>query len=48
MTWVTLGIATFFKQPLALAGLFFLYMAAIILVAQLPYLGLFVGGMLVP
>ena len=48
MTWVKLGITTFFKQPLALAGLFFLYMAAIILVAQIPYVGLFIGGMLVP
>lgn len=48
LTWVKLGITTFFKQPLALAGLFFLYMAAIILVAQLPFVGLFIGGMLVP
>ena len=47
-TWVKLGIATFFKQPLALAGLFFLYMAAILLVAQIPYVGIFIGGMLVP
>ncbi|MBI2768066.1 MAG: hypothetical protein HYX47_00445 [Burkholderiales bacterium] len=46
--WVKLGIRTFFKQPLALAGLFFLYMAAVILVAQLPYVGIFIGGMLVP
>jgi hypothetical protein len=48
ITWVRLGITTFFKQPLALAGLFFLYMAAIILVAQIPVVGIFVGGMLVP
>ncbi len=48
LTWVRLGISTFFKQPLALAGLFFLYMAAIILVSQLPFVGLFIGGMLVP
>jgi hypothetical protein len=46
--WVKLGIRTFFKQPLALAGLFFLYIAAVILAAQIPYLGLFIGGMLVP
>jgi hypothetical protein len=48
ITWVRLGIKTFFMQPLALAGLFFLYMAAIILVAQIPFIGVFIGGMLVP
>ena len=48
ITWVKLGITTFFKQPLALAGLFFLYMAAIILISQLPFVGIFIGGMLVP
>jgi len=26
ITWVKLGIQTFFKQPLALAGLFFLWL----------------------
>lgn len=48
ITWVKTGIATFFKQPLALAGLFFLYMAGIIVLAQIPYIGTFIGGMLVP
>ena len=28
--WVKLGVQTFFKQPLALAGLFFMYMAAVL------------------
>ena len=46
--WVKLGIQTFLKQPLALAGLFFLYMAAVIVVAQIPIVGDFIGGMLVP
>jgi hypothetical protein len=46
--WVKLGMQTFSKQPLALAGLFFLYMAAVILVAQLPVVGIIIGGMLVP
>jgi len=46
--WVKLGIRTFFKQPLALAGLFFMYMAAVIVVSQVPYLGVVIGGMLVP
>ena len=48
VSWVRLGLQTFMKQPLALAGLFFLYMAAIIVVAQIPFVGLFIGGMLVP
>jgi len=46
--WVKLGIKTFSKQPLALAGLFFIYMAAVIVVAQLPVVGIIIGGMLVP
>ncbi len=46
--WVKLGIRTFAKQPLALAGLFFMYMAAVIIIAQLPVVGVIVGGLLVP
>lgn len=46
--WVKLGIKTFLKQPLALAGLFFMYMAAVIVVSQVPYLGVLIGGLLVP
>lgn len=46
--WVKSGIQTFFKQPLALAGLFFMYMAAVIVVSQIPYLGVVIGGLLVP
>ncbi len=46
--WVKLGMQTFARQPLALAGLFFIYMAAVIVVAQLPVIGLLIGGMLVP
>ncbi|HSV44844.1 MAG TPA: BPSS1780 family membrane protein [Ramlibacter sp.] len=46
--WVKLGIQTFLKQPLALAGLFFMYMAAVVMVAQIPVLGTFIGGLLVP
>jgi hypothetical protein len=46
--WVKLGMQTFAKQPLALAGLFFMYMAAVVLVSQLPVVGLLIGGMLVP
>jgi hypothetical protein len=46
--WVKQGIRTFFKQPLALAGLFFMYMAVVILVGQLPYVGVVIAGLLVP
>src|SRR5688500_12229407 len=46
--WVKLGLRTFFKQPLALAGLFFMYMTAVLLLSQIPVVGVVVGGMLVP
>src|SRR5687767_9900275 len=46
--WVKLGIQTFAKQPLALAGLFFMYMTAVIVVAMVPVIGVLIGGMLVP
>ena len=46
--WVKLGIQTFTKQPLALAGLFFMYMAVVIVVAMIPVAGPIIGGMLVP
>ncbi len=39
IAWVKLGIKTFFKQPLALGGLFFMFMALISLVSQLPFVG---------
>jgi hypothetical protein len=48
ITWVKLGIRTFLKQPLALAGLFFMYMTAVIAVAQIPVAGVIIGGLLVP
>ena len=38
-TWAKLGVQTFFKQPLALAGLFFMFMAVLSVAAFLPYLG---------
>ena len=46
--WVKLGLQTFGRQPLALAGLFFLYMTAMVLVLQIPVLGVVAAGMLVP
>ena len=37
--WVKLGIKTFFKQPLALAGLFFMFMAAMSVLSMVPLIG---------
>lgn len=48
LQWVKLGIQTFAKQPLALAGLFFMYIAAVVVVAMVPLVGLLIGGILVP
>lgn len=48
LQWVKLGVRTFLKQPLALTGLFFMYMAAVLLVSQIPVLGIVLGAMLVP
>lgn len=46
--WVKLGVRTFVKQPLALTGLFFMYMAAVLVISQIPLLGPLLGAMLVP
>lgn len=37
--WVKLGIRTFFRQPLALAGLFFMFMAIMSVAALIPFIG---------
>lgn len=37
--WVKLGIQTFFRQPLALAGLFFIFMSVMSLASLLPWIG---------
>lgn len=37
--WVKLGIRTFWRQPLAMSGLFFVYMAAVALLSALPVVG---------
>jgi hypothetical protein len=37
--WVKLGIQTFFRQPLALSGLFFMFMAILSVTTLLPYVG---------
>ena len=46
--WVKLGMRTFLKQPLALTGLFFMYMAGVLVLSQLPVVGTVLGAMLVP
>ena len=37
--WAKLGMRTFLKQPLALVGLFFMFMAMISLLSMVPLLG---------
>ncbi len=46
--WVKLGIQTFFKQPLALAGLFFMFMAAMTLASLIPWIGFVVAMTFLP
>lgn len=46
--WVRAGIRTFFRQPLALAGLFFMYMAMVMVTAMIPFAGPVFAGLLVP
>jgi hypothetical protein len=48
VTWVRLGIRTFFRQPLALAGLFFMFMAVMTVASQVPYIGFVLAMMLLP
>lgn len=38
--WVKLGIGTFFRQPLALSGLFFMFLALMTLAGAIPVVGL--------
>ena len=46
--WVRLGIRTFFRRPIALAGLFFMFMAALSLLAVVPLIGGVLALVLVP
>ena len=39
LVWVKLGITTFFRQPLAFAGLFFMFMALVSIATLVPYVG---------
>jgi hypothetical protein len=46
--WVRQGIRAFWKQPLALTGLFFMFMASMSVVSVVPVLGGFLALMLLP
>ena len=48
LLWVKLGIRTFFRQPIALSGLFLMFMTAISLCAVIPMLGSVVALVLIP
>jgi len=48
ITWVKLGISTFWRQPLALSGLFFMFMAVMSVVGTIPVLGLALALALLP
>lgn len=48
ITWVKLGMQTFFKQPLALSGLLFMYFAGASALTLIPVVGLVLALALVP
>jgi hypothetical protein len=48
MVWVRMGIRTFWRQPVAISGLFFMFMALLSLLAFIPYAGSFITMMLLP
>ena len=48
LSWVKLGAKTFWRQPLALAGLFFMFMAVVSLLQLVPVLGMALAAALVP
>ena len=48
LQWVKLGVKTFFRQPLAMAGLFFMFMAAVSVLSVVPLLGTLISMVLVP
>jgi len=46
--WVRQGIRAFWKQPLALSGLFFMFMATLSISSLIPVLGSFLALALLP
>lgn len=47
-SWVKQGIKTFWRQPLALSGLFFLFTGLLSLTSLLSYVGTFLGLIVLP
>ena len=47
-TWVRLGVKTFFKQPLALGGLFFMFLASVTVLSVIPVIGSMLSLVLIP
>ncbi|NJM43994.1 MAG: hypothetical protein HC858_08490 [Brachymonas sp.] len=47
-TWVKLGVKTFFKQPLALGGLFLMFITAVSILSILPLVGAALALIIVP
>jgi len=48
ITWVNLGIRTFLRQPLALSGLFFMFLAVMSAASMVPLIGLGLAMTLLP
>ena len=48
LQWAVLGIRTFWRQPLAMSGLFFLFMAVVSLVSMVPLVGGALALLLLP
>lgn len=48
LAWVKLGIKTFFQQPLALSGLFFMFMAMLSIATLVPFVGAALALALLP
>lgn len=48
LIWVKLGIKTFLQQPLAMSGLFFMFMAMLSVVSVVPFIGTALALALLP
>jgi len=48
LIWVRLGIQTFWQQPLAMSGLFFMFMAMLSVVTVVPLIGVVLALVLLP
>jgi hypothetical protein len=48
VTWIRLGMRTFFRQPLALSGLFFMFLAVMSIAGSIPVVGLSLALALLP